>query len=70
MTKFKKICEIQGYEENDICSVIKTLENQGFTVVDDNEDKDSWKTYHVLREVYKQIKAKFYPRNERRIYKW
>ena len=51
MTKFKKICEIQGYEENDICSVIKTLENQGFTVVDDNEDKDSWKTYHVLREV-------------------
>ena len=51
MTKFKKICEIQGYEENDIYSVIKTLENQGFTVVDDNEDKDSWKTYHVLREV-------------------
>ena len=43
--------EIQGYEENDICSVIKTLENEGFTVVDDNEDKDSWKTYHVLREV-------------------
>ena len=51
MTKFKKICEIQGYEENDICSIIKILENQGFTVVDDNEDKDSWKTYHVLREV-------------------
>ena len=51
MTKFKKICEIQGYEENDVCSVIKILENQGFTVVDDNEDKDRWKTYHVLREV-------------------
>ena len=50
MTKFKKICEIQGYEENDICSVIKTLENQGFTVVDDDENKDGWKTYHVLRE--------------------
>ena len=23
MTQFKKICEIQGYKENDICSVIK-----------------------------------------------
>lgn len=51
MAKFKKIGEIQCFEENDIYDVIKTLENQGFTVVDDNEDEDNWKTYHILKEV-------------------
>ena len=63
MTQFKKICEIQGCKENDICSVIKTLENQGFTVVDDDENKDGWKTYHVLREAQKHMNQNFYFQN-------
>lgn len=50
MADFYKIGEIQGFEENGVCEIVKTLKNQGFTVVDDNEDEDNWKTYHVLKE--------------------
>ena len=51
MAKLKKICEIQGYTEEDILEVLETIEKQGFVVVDDNEFEESWKTYHILREV-------------------
>ena len=51
ITKFKKIGEIHGYKQDGIKEVAETLEKQGFVVVDDNELEESWKTYHILREV-------------------
>lgn len=50
MTKLKKICEIRGYEDCNTKNVIETLENQGFTVVDDDKSNTGWKTYHILKE--------------------
>ena len=50
MAKFKKIGEIQGYEQDNIKEIVRILEKQGFVVVDDNELEESWKTYHILRE--------------------
>lgn len=51
MAKLKKIGEIHGYKLDNIKEVTETLEKQGFVVVDDNELEESWKTYHILREV-------------------
>lgn len=51
MAKFKKIGEIRGYDDHNIKEVIEILENQGFTVVDDDKSDTGWKTYHILKEV-------------------
>ena len=48
--KLVKIGEIHGFDGNSIVDVIKTLENQGYIVVDDDEDELRWKTWHVLIE--------------------
>ena len=50
MAKLKKIGEICGYDDHNIKEVIKTLENQGFIVVDDDKSNAGWKTYHILKE--------------------
>lgn len=50
MAKFKKIGEIRGFDRELSKGVIETLENQGFSVVDDDENDDGWKTYHILKE--------------------
>lgn len=44
MEKLRKIGEINGWGQTDVVEIVKTLEKQGFIVVDDNEDKDNWKT--------------------------
>lgn len=51
MAKFKKIGEIQGYEQDNIKEVVRILEKQGFMLVDGDEDDDDLKTYDILREV-------------------
>lgn len=51
MEKLRKIGEINGYEQTDVVEIVKTLEKQGFIIVDDNEDNDSWKTWHVMVKV-------------------
>ena len=48
MDKLRKIGEINGFGETDVVEIVKALENQGFIVVDDNEENDNWKTWHVL----------------------
>lgn len=37
--------------QTDVAEIVKTLEKQGFIVVDDNEDNDNWKTWHVMVKV-------------------
>lgn len=37
--------------QTDVVEIVKTLEKQGFIVVDDNEDNDNWKTWHVMVKV-------------------
>ena len=51
MEKLRKIGEINGWRQTDVVEIVKTLEKQGFIVVDDNEDNDSWKTWHVMVKV-------------------
>lgn len=51
MEKLRKIGEINGWGQTDVVEIVKTLEKQGFIVVDDNEDKDNWKTWHVMVKV-------------------
>lgn len=51
MAKLKKIGEIRGFDRELSKGVLETLENQGFLVVDDDENDDGWKTYHILKEV-------------------
>lgn len=51
MAKFKKIGEIKGFKKNIDKEVLKTLENQGLLIIDDDEDDKGWKTYHILEEV-------------------
>lgn len=46
--KIKKIGEINGWGQTDVVEIVKTLEKQGFIVVDDNEDNDNWKTWYVM----------------------
>lgn len=48
MEKLRKIGEINGRGESDVIEIVKTLENQGFIVVDDDEECDNWKTWHVM----------------------
>lgn len=50
MTKLKKIGEIRGFERELSKGVLEALENQGFLVVDDDENDDHWKIYHILKE--------------------
>lgn len=51
MEKLRKIGEINGWGQTDVVEIVKTLEKQGFIVVDDNEDNDNWKTWHVMVKV-------------------
>lgn len=51
MENFKKIAEIKAYYEKDVKEVIKTLENTGFVVVDDDENDTTYKLWHVLKKV-------------------
>ena len=51
MEKLRKIGEINGWGQTDVVEIVKTLEKQGFFVVDDNEDNDNWKTWHVMVKV-------------------
>ena len=51
MEKLRKIGEINGWGQTDVVEIVKALEKQGFIVVDDNEDNDSWKTWHVMVKV-------------------
>lgn len=51
MEKLKKIGEINGWGQTGVVEIVKTLEKQGFIVVDDNEDNDNWKTWHVIVKV-------------------
>lgn len=48
--KLVKIGEISGFDNSSIVDAVKTLENQGYIVVDDNEDETRWKTWHILIE--------------------
>ena len=50
MAKFKKICEIHGFNNDIDKEVLETLENQGLLIVDDDERNEDWKTYHILKE--------------------
>ena len=49
--KIKKNRRNQRLWQTDIVEVVKPLEKQGFIVVDDNEDNDNWKTWHVMVKV-------------------
>ena len=51
MEKLRKIGEINGWGQTDVVGIVKTIEKQGFIVVDDNEDNDNWKTWHVMVKV-------------------
>ena len=51
MEKLRKIGEINGWGQTDVDEIVKTLEKQGFIVVDDNEDNDNWKTWHGMVKV-------------------
>ena len=51
MEKLRKIGEINGWGQTDVVEIVKALEKQGFIVVDDNEDNDNWKTWHVMVKV-------------------
>lgn len=51
MEKLRKIGEINGWGQTDVVEIVKALEKQGFIVIDDNEDNDSWKTWHVMVKV-------------------
>ena len=51
MEKLRKIGEINGWGQTDVVEIVKALEKQGFIVVDDNEDNDSCKTWHVMVKV-------------------
>lgn len=46
--KIKKNRRNQRLGQTDVAEIVKTLEKQGFIVVDDNEDNDNWKTWHVM----------------------
>ena len=37
--------------QTDVVEIVKTLEKQGFIVIDDNEDNDNLKTWHVMVNV-------------------
>jgi hypothetical protein len=50
MKKLKKIGEIRSLGENIILDVLKTLENQGFLIVDECETDTNYKTYYILKE--------------------
>lgn len=50
MTKFKKIGEIHGFKKDIDKEVLETLENQGLSIVDDDERNEDWKLYHILKE--------------------
>lgn len=49
--KIKKNRRNQRLGQTDVVEIVKTLEKQGFIVVDDNEDNDNWKTWHVMVKV-------------------
>lgn len=49
--KIKKNRRNQRLGQTDVVEIVKALEKQGFIVVDDNEDNDSWKTWHVMVKV-------------------
>ena len=51
MEKLRKIGEIKGLGQTDAVEIVKTLEKQGFIIVDDNEYDDNWKTWHVMVKV-------------------
>ena len=51
MEKLSKIGEINGCGQTDVVEIVKAIEKQGFIVVDDNEDNNSWKTWHVMVKV-------------------
>ena len=48
--KLKKIGEIRGFIGDGINDIAKTLENQGFIVVDDDEREEKYKRYYILKE--------------------
>ena len=51
MAKLIKIAEIKANVNDELNDLFKTLENQGFHVVDDDPtDGVGWKLYHVLKE--------------------
>lgn len=51
MAKLKKIAEIKAYYGCEAKEVVKTLENKGFLVVDDDENDTVNKIWHVLKNV-------------------
>lgn len=51
MAKLKKIAEIKVYYGCEAKEVVKTLENKGFLVVDDDENDTVNKIWHVLKNV-------------------
>ncbi len=50
MMKLRKIGEIRCFIDDGINDIVKTLKNQGFLVVDDNEREDNYKRYYILKE--------------------
>lgn len=51
MEKIKKNRRNQRFGQTDVVEIVKTFEKQGYIVVDDNEDNDNWKTWHVMVKV-------------------
>ena len=49
--KIKKNRRNQRFGQTDVVEIVKTFEKQGYIVVDDNEDNDNWKTWHVMVKV-------------------
>jgi len=49
--KIKKNRRNQRLGQTDVVEIVKTLEKQGFIVIDDNEDNDNLKTWHVMVNV-------------------
>ena len=49
--KIQEIGEIHGFKKDIDKEVLKTLENQGLLIVDDDERNEDWKVYHILKEV-------------------
>lgn len=50
MNKLRKIAEIRGANDKYAREMLKTLENKGFLIVDDDEYENEYKIWHVLKE--------------------
>ena len=49
MSSSRKIAKIEGYEDEDMKSIIKCLEKQGFLVSEYDELDDDYKIWNILK---------------------